>query len=90
MPMKKLTWGLTYFGQFIFPISFSREKRVVAGLRVRRESLYQMSRLQRNQQLGKKWSLTGLDKQFFGHKIVNISLPISPNISFGCSKETSH
>ena len=62
---KKLTWGLTYFDQFIFPVSFPRERRVVAGLRVRRESLCPMSRLPRSQQLGKIWSLTGFDKQFF-------------------------
>ena len=33
--------------------------------------------------------LTGLDKQHFLAKIENIILPISFNISFGCSKITS-
>ena len=33
---------------------------------------------------------TGLDKQNFECKIVNIFLPISLNICFGCSKEPSH
>ena len=32
----------------------------------------------------------GLDKQKNEHKIVNIFLPISFNICFGCSKKTSH
>ena len=33
----------------------------------------------------------GLDKQnFFESKIVNMFLPISFNICFGCSKEPSH
>ena len=32
----------------------------------------------------------GLDKQNFWAQIVNIFLPISFNISFGCSKEPSH
>ena len=32
----------------------------------------------------------GLDKQIFERKIVNIFLPISFNICFGCSKELSH
>ena len=34
--------------------------------------------------------LTGLDKQIFQRKIVNISLPIIFSICFGCSKEPSH
>ena len=34
--------------------------------------------------------LTGLDKQNFQLKIVNIFLPINFNICFGCSKERSH
>ena len=33
---------------------------------------------------------TGLDKKSFERKIVNIFLPISLNICFGCSKEPSH
>ena len=33
---------------------------------------------------------TGLDKQNFSAKNVNIFLPISSNICFGCSKEQSH
>ena len=33
---------------------------------------------------------TGLDKQKFMPKIVNIFLPISFNLCFGCSKEPSH
>ena len=33
---------------------------------------------------------TGLDKQLFERQIVNIFLPISFNICFGCSKEPSH
>ena len=33
---------------------------------------------------------TGLDKQNFQSKIVNIFLPINFNICFGCSKEPSH
>ena len=33
---------------------------------------------------------TGLDKQTFQRKIVNIFLPINFNICFGCSKELSH
>ena len=39
--------------------------------------------------LGKKQCtiITGLDKKKFKHKIVNIFLPISFNICFGCSKE---
>ena len=32
----------------------------------------------------------GLDKQNFEHKIVNVSLPISFNMCFGCSKEPFH
>ena len=32
----------------------------------------------------------GLDKQSFERKIVNIFLPISLNMCFGCSKEPSH
>ena len=32
----------------------------------------------------------GLDKQNFEGKIVNIFLPISFNICFGCSKEPPH
>ena len=32
----------------------------------------------------------GLDNKNFGCKIINISLPISFNICFGCSKEPSH
>ena len=32
----------------------------------------------------------GLDKQNFQHKSVNIFLPISLNICFGCSKEPSN
>ena len=32
----------------------------------------------------------GLDKHFFQHKIVNIFLPISFSMCFGCSKEPSH
>ena len=35
-------------------------------------------------------SLTGLDKQNFERKILNIFLPISFKICFGCSKEPSH
>ena len=40
----------------------------------------------------KDWSLStiGLDKQIFLAKIVNIFLPTSFNICFGCSKKTSH
>ena len=34
--------------------------------------------------------ITGLDKQFFKCKTVNIFLPIHFNICFGCSKELSH
>ena len=34
--------------------------------------------------------VTGLDKQNFECKIVNIFLPITFNICFGCSKEPSH
>ena len=34
--------------------------------------------------------IIGLDKQFFERKIVNIFLPISFNICFGCSEEPSH
>ena len=33
---------------------------------------------------------TGLDKQNFQRKIVNIFLPIIFSICFGCSKEPSH
>ena len=33
---------------------------------------------------------TGLDKQNFSRKILDIFLPISFNICFGCSKEPSH
>ena len=33
-----------------------------------------------------QWFTTGLDKQKFQHKIVNIFLPINFNICFGCSK----
>ena len=33
---------------------------------------------------------TGLGKDFFERKIVNIVLPISFNICFGYSKEPSH
>ena len=33
---------------------------------------------------------TGLDKQKFQHLIVNIFLPITFSICFGCSKEPSH
>ena len=32
----------------------------------------------------------GLDKQNFECKIVNVFLPFSLNICFGCSKEPSH
>ena len=32
----------------------------------------------------------GLDKHIFEHNIVNIVLPISLSIRFGCSKEPSH
>ena len=35
-------------------------------------------------------SSTGLDKNIFERKIVNIFLPISFKICFGCSKEPSH
>ena len=35
-------------------------------------------------------SYTGYDKHFFKRKIVNIFLPISFRICFGCSKELSH
>ena len=35
-------------------------------------------------------SLIGFDKKKFERKIVNIFLPISFNICFGCSKEPSH
>ena len=35
-------------------------------------------------------SITGLDKQNFERKIVNIFLPISLNICFGYTKEPSH
>ena len=35
-------------------------------------------------------NITGLDKQKFSAKIVNIFLPINFNICFGCSKEQSH
>ena len=38
----------------------------------------------------KIYDSTGLDKQNFQCKIVNIFLPIVPSICFGCSKETSH
>ena len=34
-------------------------------------------------------SVTGLDKQFFQRKIVNIFLPIIFSICFGCSKDPS-
>ena len=34
--------------------------------------------------------VTGLDKHFFQHKVVNIFLTISFIICFGCSKEPSH
>ena len=34
--------------------------------------------------------ITGLDTHFFERKIVNIFLPTSFNICFGCSKEPSH
>ena len=34
--------------------------------------------------------IIGLDKQKNQRKIVNIFLPISFNICFGCSKEPSH
>ena len=37
----------------------------------------------------KKLFIKGLDKQIFWCKIVNIFLPISFNICFGCSKELS-
>ena len=37
-----------------------------------------------------KISITGLDKQNFQRKNVNIFLPISFNICFGCPKEPSH
>ena len=33
---------------------------------------------------------TGLDKKNVQHKIVNIFLPITFTICFGCSKESSH
>ena len=33
---------------------------------------------------------TGSDNKIFEHTIVNIFLPISFNICFGCSKEPSH
>ena len=35
-------------------------------------------------------ALTGLDKQKFLRKIMNIFLPIIFSICFGCSKEPSH
>ena len=35
------------------------------------------------------WLFTGLDKQVFKRKSVNIFLPINFNICFGCSKEPS-
>ena len=38
----------------------------------------------------KGWSSQILNTEKFQHKIVNIFLPISFNICFGCSKEPSH
>ena len=35
-------------------------------------------------------SIIGLDKQNFEREIVNIFLPVSLNICFGCLKEPSH
>ena len=45
---------------------------------------------ERMKELKEEVSIIGLDKHFFERKIVNIFLPISFNICFGCSKELSH
>ena len=39
---------------------------------------------------GVPYQVAGFDTHFFQRKIVNISLPTSFNIYFGCSKEPSH
>ena len=68
------------------------ESAKVLQAQLKPDSVAELDHMQCNIRNEEQVSLccTGLDNKFSEFKIVNIFLPISLNVCFGCSKEPSH